>query len=146
MSETDLSKLQKIIYIDDQMDILLVAEYALTEIGGFDVLICDSGAKALGEIEQYKPDLIVLDVMMPELDGPDTLFKIRDIDLFKSTPVIFITAKAFPNEIAELKLCDRGVIDVIPKPFDPITISQTIQSIWDYSFSKSNKNSKSNSL
>ena len=126
------------------MDILLVAEYALTEIGGYDVLICDSGKKALEEIERYNPDLIVLDVMMPELDGPETLSKIRNIKSFKFTPAIFITAKAFPNEIAELKLCDYAVIDVIPKPFDPITISQTIQSIWEYSFSEDDQKKKVN--
>jgi len=139
-SKPSPNKLEKIIYVDDQMDILLVAEYALSEIGGFDVLICESGAIALEKIEQYKPDLIVLDVMMPELDGPLLLAKIREIELFKTTPAIFITAKIFPNEVAELKSCDDGVISVIPKPFDPITLSKIIQSVWNSSLFKENKN------
>ena len=127
---------KKIIYIDDQMDILLVAEYALTQIGDYDVLICESGAEALEKITSYKPDLIILDVMMPDLDGPQTLLRIREIDLFKDTPAIFITAKIFPNETEELKSCDARVIGVIPKPFDPITISNTIQTTWNSSISK----------
>jgi len=78
-----LSKLKKILYIDDQMDILLVAEYALTQIGDYDVMICESGEEALAKIEEYNPDLIVLDVMMPDLNGPQTLTKIRKMELFK---------------------------------------------------------------
>ena len=124
------------------MDILLVAKYALSEIGEYEVLICESGTEALAKIEEYNPDLVVLDVMMPELDGPQTLTQIREMDLFKATPVIFITAKIFPNEIAELKSCNIGVIGVIPKPFDPITISTTIQSVWDSSFTQGNRNSR----
>ena len=130
-----LPKLEKIIYIDDQVDILIFAEYALTEIGGYDALMCEGGNEALAKIEEFKPDLILLDVMMPELDGPQTLSLIREIELLKTTPAIFITAKIFPNEIAELKSCCEHVLDVIPKPFDPVTISTTIQSKWDSSFS-----------
>jgi len=115
------------------MDILLVAEYALTQIGEFDVLICEGGFEALAKIEGYDPDLIILDVMMPELDGPQLLSKIREVTKFKSTPAIFITAKIFPNEVAELMSCDDNVISVIPKPFDPVTISETIQSVWNSS-------------
>ena len=120
------------------MDILLVAEYALTEIGKYDTLMCEGGAEALKKINSYKPDLIILDVMMPGLDGPQVLSKIREIKAFKTTPAIFITAKIFPNEVAELMSLDDRVISVIPKPFDPITISGTIQSIWDSSFLKEN--------
>ena len=134
-----MHKLKKIIYIDDQMDILLVAEYALTQIGEYEVLMCEGGIEALAKIEEFKPDLIILDVMMPEIDGPQTLSKIREIKLFKATPVIFITAKIFPVEVIELKSCDVGVIGVIPKPFDPVLISETIQSSWDSWFSKDNK-------
>ena len=137
---SDLHKLEKIIYIDDQMDILLVAEYALSKIAEYDVLTCESGTEALAKIEEYNPDLIILDVMMPELDGPQTLSQIREIESFKTTPTIFITAKTFPNEVTDLMSCDADVIGVIPKPFDPITISTTIQSIWNSSSSKENKN------
>jgi len=105
------------------MDILLVAEYALAEIGDYEVLMCEGGAEALEKIEEFKPDLIVLDVMMPEIDGPEVL-----------------------SEIVELKACDANVISVIAKPFNPILISKTIQSAWDSFFSNNNKNSEAKPL
>ena len=132
----NLPKLRKILYVDDQIDILLFAEYALTDIGDYETLMCDSGKKALNQIEQFKPDLILLDVMMPELDGPTTLSLIRKFEAFKNTPAIFITAKILSNEVSELLSCDAKVIKVIPKPFDPIKISESIQAIWDSYFSK----------
>ena len=132
----NLPKLRKILYVDDQIDILLFAEYALTDIGDYETLMCDSGKKALDQIEQFKPDLILLDVMMPELDGPTTLSLIRKFEAFKNTPAIFITAKILSNEVSELLSCDAKVIKVIPKPFDPIKISESIQAIWDSYFSK----------
>lgn len=137
-----MHNLKKIIYIDDQMDILLIAEYALKSIGEYDVLMCESGEEALAKIDDYNPDLILLDVMMPELSGPETLSKIREKKLFKTTPVIFITAKIFPCEVADLMSCDKDVIGVIPKPFDPNTISKSIQSAWDSSLLKDEKNIK----
>lgn len=124
------------------MDILLIAEYALSEIGGYDVLMCESGAQALGQIEDYSPDLIILDVMMPDMDGPETLSAIRQNALFKATPALFITAKIFPSEVDYLKSYDEGVIGVIPKPYDPTTISDSIQSIWDTHFLDDNNSNK----
>ena len=134
-----MRSLKKIIYIDDQMDILLVAEYALTKIGKYDVLMCESGEQALAEIEDYNPDLILLDVMMPELSGPETLAKIREKTLFKTTPAIFVTASISSSEVADLMSCDTGVLDVITKPYDPTTVSASIQSIWDSLFSNEKK-------
>ncbi len=122
------------------MDILLIAEYALCQIGDYDVLMCEGGAQALAKIEGFNPDLIILDVMMPEMDGPETLSKIRQITLFEATPALFITAKIFPSEVAHLESYDEGVIGVIAKPYDPTTISASIQSIWDSHFSNDNKN------
>ena len=129
-----MPKLEKIIYTDDQEDILLFAEYALQNYGKFKTLMCESGTEALEKIDAFNPDLIALDFMMPNLDGPQTLKKIRQMPSFKTTPVIFITAKIFPNEIADLMECDSAVIGLITKPFDPVTISDSIQSMWDDSF------------
>ena len=130
-----MPKLEKIIYTDDQEDILLFAEYALQNYGKFETLMCKSGTEALEKIDAFNPDLIALDFMMPNLDGPQTLKKIRQMALFKTTPAIFITAKIFPNEITDLMECDSAVIGLITKPFDPVTISDSIQSMWDDSFS-----------
>lgn len=126
-----MNKLKKIIYIDDQLDIRLMAEYALTNIGNYDVLMCESGAEAIEKIEDFAPDLILIDVMMPELDGPMTISKIRKIPPFKHTPAIFITAKIIPPEVVELMSHDAAVIALIHKPFDPDEISERVQSFWD---------------
>ena len=126
-----MSKLKRIIYIDDQTDILLIAEYALTQVGNYHAQMCEGGAQALEKIEQFNPDIILLDVMMPGLDGPETLSRIRKIKSFESTPAIFITAKIFPKEVEELRSCDDAVIGVIAKPFDPLLLSETVQSEWD---------------
>ena len=83
--------------------------------------------------------------MMPELDGPTTLAKIREKELFNATPAIFVTAKIFPNEVSELMSCNTDVIGVIPKPYDPTTISASVQSTWDSSFSKDQKNQQRSS-
>jgi len=136
-----MSKLKKIIYIDDDEDILSMAEYALTEIGKYDVLTCQSGAEALAKIEDYKPDLILIDVMMPALDGTETISKIRKLTLCKTTPAIFITAKIVPPEVADLLSHDVAVIALIHKPYDSAKISETVQSLWDSSFSKDSSKS-----
>jgi len=135
-----MSKLKKIMYIDDQMDILVMAEYALTEIGGYDVLICESGAQALAKIEDYKPDLILIDFMMPLLDGPETMSQIRKMEFFKTTPAIFITAAIVPPEVTDLMSHDSAVIALIHKPFDPAEISNIVQSFWNSSLSKNQYN------
>ncbi len=122
--------LQKIMYVEDEPDIQTIASIALENIGGFSVKTCNCGADALEEAPEFAPDLILLDVMMPDMDGPTTLLEIRKIDSLVSTPVVFITAKAQLHEIAQYK-SQPGVLDVITKPFDPITLSDTIRNIWE---------------
>lgn len=126
-----MNKLKKIIYIDDELDIRLMAEYALTKIGNYDVLMCESGAEALEKIEDYAPDLILIDLMMPELDGTATISEIRKIESFKNTPAIFITSEIIPPEIVELMSHDAAVISLIHKQFDPDELSEIVQSIWN---------------
>ncbi len=129
-----MSKLNKIIYIDDQLDVRVMAEHALTEIGNYDVLMCESGAEALGKLEAFMPDLILIDLMMPELDGVETVSEIRKIAPFKSTPAIFITAKIVPPEVVELMSQDAAVIGLIHKPYEPEEISKVVQSLWNSHF------------
>ncbi|MDH5231389.1 MAG: response regulator [Gammaproteobacteria bacterium] len=121
--------LKKILYIEDEPDITAIATVALETVGGFDLKSCSSGFQAIEEIHQFNPDLILLDVMMPDLDGPSTLTKIRELEQFRDTPAIFMTAKAQPDDIKQLKA--MGVLDVITKPFDPMTLSKQINQIWE---------------
>lgn len=115
--------------MEDQKDIQIVAEYALTNISHFTLKTCNSGEEALSEIEAFSPDLLLLDVMMPGLDGPETLQEIRKLDAYKTTPAIFMTAKILPKEVDAL--LSQGAIAIIPKPFDPVTLGNEIQTIWD---------------
>jgi len=123
-------ELKRILYVEDEIDIQTVAKLALETIGGFTVEVCDTGRKALAVVPKFKPDLILLDVMMPDMDGPTTFNALRSQPASADIPVIFMTAKAQQNEIAEYKRI--GAIDVIPKPFDPMTLAQIVCDIWTH--------------
>ena len=120
--------LQNILYVEDEPDIQAVTKISLESIGGFTLEVCNSGQEALNKCTNLTPDLILLDVMMPEMDGPTTLTELRKISGFENIPVIFMTAKVQPQEIAHFK--SIGAIEVIAKPFDPMTLSQTVNNIW----------------
>lgn len=122
------SELERILLVEDDPDIQLVAGLSLEDIGGFRVVICSSGIEALEKVEQFRPQLILLDVMMPEMDGISTLAELRRQPVASETPVVFMTAKAQPDEIAEYRRL--GAVDVIVKPFDPLFLSREVQAIW----------------
>ncbi len=122
-------KLTRILYVEDEPDIQTVARLALETLGGFTVEICSSGNEALSRAPDFQPQLILLDVMMPEMDGPTTLKKLRGLLQLAGTPVIFMTAKVQPGEVAGYK--EIGAVEVIPKPFDPMTLSSQVQAIWE---------------
>ena len=121
--------LERILYVEDEPDIQAVARLALEHLGGFTVEVCSSGNEALSKITTYAPDLILLDVMMPGMDGPTTLAELRKLPACAATPVVFMTAKVQPQEVAHY--LSLGAIDVIPKPFDPMTLADKVRSIWD---------------
>lgn len=120
--------LNRILYVEDDLDIQEVAGMALEEIGGFSVKICTSGLEALDAAPEFMPDFILLDVMMPGMDGPSTLLALRELDGFKDIPVVFMTAKVMDSEVK--RYMDMGAVDVIAKPFDPMTLSDQIREIW----------------
>jgi len=128
MTERALPPLSRILYVDDEPDIREVTRIALEVVGGFEVETCESGEVALLKAPDYRPDLILLDVMMPGMDGPETLRALRAVATLALVPVVFFTAKAQRSEIAELLAL--GAIDVLGKPFDPMTIGQALNAIW----------------
>jgi len=89
---------------------------------------CASGFEALASAPAARPDLFLLDVMMPGMNGEQTFLALRENPLFAATPAIFMTAKAQTREV--LRLYDIGALDVITKPFDPMTLGQHILTIW----------------
>lgn len=121
-----MSRLPRVLYVEDEVDIREIAEFALEE-EGFELLFCASGEEALEKVVGFAPDLILLDVMMPGLDGPTTLQKIRQTPEVSDTTVVFLTAKVQPSEVNEFLA--MGAVEVIPKPFDPLALPDKIRAI-----------------
>lgn len=120
--------LKRVLYIDDEPDIREVVELSLGIVGDITVTTSGSGAEALEIIPQFKPDLVLLDVMMPGLDGPATLARMRSDPALAHIPVIFMTAKALPQEVD--RFMGLGAVGVIAKPFDPMQLGTRVQQIW----------------
>lgn len=125
MSEPNL---QRIMLIEDDPDIRAVARMALESIGGFSIHDCSGGETALQDIVEFQPEMILLDVMMPGMDGPTTLRALQDAHGESLPPVAFMTAKVQPHE--KPLYLQLGAVDVIPKPFDPMTLATTVREIW----------------
>ena len=122
-------QLKKILYVEDEPDIREIAKLVLENVGGFEVLAADGGEEALKAIDVFSPDMILLDAMMPGMDGPTTYQEIRKIDTYKETPIAFLTAKLLESDIdAFLGL---GAIGVIGKPFDPMSLSEQVKDLWE---------------
>jgi len=121
-------ELKRILYVEDEPDIQAVARIALENVGGFTVAICTSGQEALEKCRDFRPDLLLLDVMMPGMDGVTTLQALRRLPGCEHTPAMFMTAKVQAQEVEQLR--KQGAIDVIPKPFDPMTLAENIKSLW----------------
>jgi two-component system, OmpR family, response regulator len=115
----------KILIIDDEADIRRIAHLALGRVGAMEVLEATSGAEGLRKAEDNHPDAILLDVMMPGLDGPSTLAALRSNPATANIPVIFLTAKAMVSELARLRAL--GAAGVLTKPFDPMTLAGQVR-------------------
>lgn len=118
---------QRVMYVEDDPDIRAIAEIALQDVGGFRALLCESGAEALDTAKAFGPELVLLDVMMPGMDGPETLRALRELPGMAQVPVIFMTARLQRSEIEEYRAL--GAVGVIPKPFDPMTLADQISEI-----------------
>ena len=120
--------LQRILFAEDEPDIAAILELALEAVGGFEITPCANGNEAVERAPSARADLILLDVMMPGLDGPATLGRLRELPETATTPIIFLTAKAQRQEVEHLK--SLGALGVIAKPFDPMTLSDSIRALW----------------
>jgi two-component system, OmpR family, response regulator len=123
-----MTELQRVLYVEDEPDIRAVAKVALELVGGFQVHLCDSGSAALREAAGFAPQLILLDVMMPGMDGPSTLQALREQPALAAVPAAFVTAKVQAAEVQAFKRL--GALDVIAKPFDPMTLSEQVRALW----------------
>lgn len=124
-----MKRLDKILCVEDEADIQTVAKMALETVGGFDVEICGSGEEALQKAPAFCPDLILLDVMMPGMDGVATYRAVRELPEAVDTLIVFMTAKSQAHEVEQL--LELGALGVISKPFDPIQLSSQVTSLWE---------------
>jgi two-component system OmpR family response regulator len=123
------TELRKILYVEDVVPIATVAVMALEDLGGFQVLHFLSGQEAIEALPEFAPQLVLLDVMMPGMDGPETLRRIREMPQGRDLPAIFMTAKAQLHQQEEYVA--MGALGVIVKPFDAISLSDTIRELWN---------------
>jgi CheY-like chemotaxis protein len=120
--------LQKVLYVEDDADIRTIASLALETVGGLTLRACACGADALAQATEFAPDLLLLDVMMPGMDGPTTLARLRELPATRDVPVIFMTAKVQASEVQHYTAL--GAVGVISKPFDPMTLAAQVQALW----------------
>jgi CheY-like chemotaxis protein len=123
------TELKTLLYVDDDADIREIVEMALGMIDNLSVHTCASGEQALRLVPTLKPDLILLDVMMPDMDGPTVFSRMSAGTEQQNCPVIFVTAKALPLEVSHFR--ELGAAGVIAKPFDPMELGRQVLQIWE---------------
>jgi two-component system OmpR family response regulator len=123
------SALHKVLVVEDNANIRTIVKLALEKVGGLVVCACASGEEALRNIAGFQPQLILLDVMMPEMDGPTVFKRLRETPDTAGIPVVFLTAKTTGEEVRMLR--ELGALDIIAKPFDPVTLHKKVKEIWN---------------
>ena len=121
--------LEKVLIVDDEDDIRAIAEISLRSVGGLETVVASSGTDGVCRARDEQPDLILLDVMMPGMDGMQTLERLRADETTASIPVIFMTARVQKHE-AETYL-DLGAIGVLAKPFNPMELANEVRQLFD---------------
>lgn len=120
-------RLERILCAEDDADVQAVLRLALEDVGGFEARICGSGDELLREVAGFAPDLVLLDVMLPGMDGPGILRRLRGNPASAHLPVVFLTAKAQPAEIEHYRRL--GALGAIAKPFDPMRLAAQIRQL-----------------
>jgi CheY-like chemotaxis protein len=116
---------RRVLHVDDEPDIRSIVEISLGLDSELSVLSCGSGQEAIAAATVWPPDLILLDVMMPVMDGPTTLARLHDNPITANIPIVFMTARAQTRELAHYR--SLGAAGVIAKPFDPMTLAASVQ-------------------
>jgi CheY-like chemotaxis protein len=124
-----MTKLERVMCVEDDPDIRMILDFSIRKVGGLGLCLCASGNEALEKFEAFQPQVLLLDVMMPGLSGPETFKKIQALPCAIGVPVVFLTAKAMQNEIDVLLAC--GAAGVIIKPFDPVALPANINIYWE---------------
>ncbi|MFC7737638.1 response regulator [Roseomonas sp. GCM10028921] len=122
-------KLEHVLLVEDDPDIQEITRMALEMMGGFKVSACSSGQEAVDRAPGLQPDIILLDYMMPGMDGAVTLAALRAIPALSGVPVVFVTARAREEDTKAIR--QLGAVGVIVKPFDPIDLPSQVRSLWE---------------
>jgi CheY-like chemotaxis protein len=117
----------RVLVVDDAPDIRMLAEMALATVGGMTVSVASGGQEGLDQLAAAPYDVVLLDVMMPHLDGPATLQRLRERG--DDTPVVFFTARVRPDDVQSY--LDAGAIGTIEKPFDPMTLADQVRRLLE---------------
>lgn len=120
-------RLARVVVAEDDPDIRAVIELALARVGGLDIVACADGAVALALATRDAPDLILLDVMMPVMDGVETLDRLKAEPATAHIPVVFLTARVQPRDLE--RYYAKGALAVIAKPFDPMTLAEQLRQL-----------------
>ena len=120
--------LNRVLLVEDDPEDQVLTSLALGRLGGLTAEICSSGREAVERAAAFAPDMILLDVMMPGMDGPETLAALRLVPALREVPVVFLTARCQPHEIAQYR--GMGCLDVIAKPFVPSALPETLHRLW----------------
>ncbi|MCR8726087.1 response regulator [Frigidibacter sp. ROC022] len=119
----------KLLHVEDDPDILEIALMALELPGVFEVKQCSDPLEALATAQEFAPDVLLMDLMMPGMSGDVLLSRLRELPGLETTTAIFMTARAQPHEIQSL--IEKGAKDVIVKPFDALTLADQVQAIME---------------
>lgn len=124
--------IRRVLVVDDEDAIREIAQLSMEVVGGHRATSASSGAEALDRAVADPPDVILLDVMMPGLDGPATVARLQADPRTRNIDVVLLTAKVRPNDLARVDMLP-GVAGVIAKPFDPMTLPAQVADIlgWD---------------
>lgn len=118
---------KSVLIVDDEADIREVAQLSLEMVAGWTVHTAASGGEALRQVASHRPDAILLDVMMPDMDGPTTFQRLREDPATSDVPVVFLTAKVQAAE--RQRLSELGVAGVLSKPFDPMNLAHEVAGV-----------------
>lgn len=125
-----MDELSRVMCIEDDADVRMILEFSLRRLGKYEVSLCASGQEALDTVGVFRPQLVLLDVMMPGMSGPQTLERLRALDAMRGVPVVFLTAKAMSDEVESL--LKHGATGIIVKPFNSVSLPNDIRIYWEH--------------
>ena len=124
-----MKQLRRILHVDDVPSIRVVTRISLEKLGGYQVLSCACAEEALSQVGEFAPDLLLLDVMLPEVDGVTLLRQLAQRVDLQQIPVVLLTGHLEPSRLTEME--NLGVRCVLQKPFNPLQLAARLQDIWD---------------